>query len=142
MKARKVSDDSVNLARNRPVTTRAAARRRYQRVADARKRLAPTDASKRRRGAPAVLTEPARYMAMHYWLLKAGGKKHGVAKHVARAWGVTERLVIKHAGGPLRQEAKAFVANWLTEPTRPPWALELIITTVADGYASEGTAQR
>jgi hypothetical protein len=99
--------------------------------------LSRLEAKKIKRGAPTMLTDIHGWIATDYWwTLKTGGKS--VTKVVRKRWGVSEQTVQKYARLH-KAAAMKFVCKAQAESvTRPKWAVDQLIKTIADAFQELG----
>ena len=85
-------------------------------------------------GAPQLLENPHRWMAMHYWWLHESGDKEVIAEpEVAKAWGVSKKTVEKYADEH-KVAAMEFVRDANADPLRPAATVLELLEMVAAGF--------
>jgi len=89
-------------------------------------------------GAPAVLSEPHRFMAIHYWWLCKNGKARHARKKVGQKWGVSEKTVDKYAAeyetAAIEYVREAQAKSEANPDLHPKWVVEQLMELLADGF--------
>lgn len=89
-------------------------------------------------GAPALLAEPHRFIAIHYWWLRENGMGRHAAKKVATRWGISVKAVSKyaneHKGSALKYVRERQAKAKANAALYPDWAFEQMVDLIAEGF--------